>query len=1204
MKVSVLFFLLATGILVRSQDLVHYANTLQGTASDFGLSYGNTYPTTALPFPMNAWSPQTGKDGDGWKYQYAAGKIRAFGETHQCSPWVGDYGVFSLMPVLDRAEPDQDKRATGFSHTNEVGRPSYYSVKLDNGIRVEMSPTERGCHMRFSFLGKAKGRAAYIMIDGYTKESKVSIDAGHRRVRGWVNNGRWTPAGFRNYFVIEFNKPFISSGEAYVQFAKGAIVEAKIASSYISPEQAEVTLERELGGFASFDATRRAADSVWNRLFGRVLVEGGTEEQKATFYSCLFRASLFSHSFFEYDADGKPWYYSPYDSRVHSGYMYTDNGFWDTFRSQFPLTNILHPTMQGRYMQALLAAQQQCGWLPAWSAPSETGGMLGNHAISLLADAWAKGIHTFDPDSALKAYAHEAMNKGPWGGANGRAGWKDYWELGYVAYPGSQGSTAQTQEYAYDDFCAYNLARMTGNHYYEGIFGRSMYNYRNVFDTVTGFMRGRQANGEWTPGFDPLAWGGPYTEGNAWHYNWSVFHDVQGLIGLMGGEAKFVAKIDSVFTLPNTVVYGSYGGMIHEMKEMVLANMGQYAQGNQPIQHLIYLYSYAGQPWKTQRQIREVMDRLYNATPKGFPGDEDQGGMSSWYVLSAMGIYSVCPGTDQYVLGSPVFGKVTITLENGKRFVIEAANNSSSHVYIRSATLNGRPYMHNWITYQDIAAGGVLHLEMSGEPDYHRGTAPEDKPFSVSTSIPLTLGSPLQDNMVIQQNKPFTIWGHAAAGEAVLVSADWLSGGVTVHADSAGAFSAVVPVATVKAGDYREHSLTVSCGSELKRLSHLLIGEVWLCSGQSNMQFSMATVLDSTTDIAAAHYPDIRLFNASLNFSDTPVEAIGGTWVPCTPGTVRGFSAVGYYFGRRLQQTLNVPVGIIFSGIGASAAQAYVPRAELSADTLLDRRYLAPYLQSPRSHEPVNGGFSFEKVTRPYLLYNAMIHPLRHFSIHGICWYQGESNRSERESYTLLTQTLIRSWRQAFAQGDLPFYLVQVAPFFYDQPDPTLADYAFFREAQERVTALANTGMVITMDVGEARDLHPKNKKPVGERLASMALNREYGYTNMVYRGPQYRWMELAGRDAIIHFEPGTVDGGLKTRDGAAPGFFTMAGADQVFYPAQARIEGDSVVVWCAKVRRPVAVRYAFTNFAVTNLENGAGWPVVPFRTDHWDEKK
>jgi hypothetical protein len=482
------------------------------------------------------------------------------------------------------------------------------------------------------------------------------------------------------------------------------------------------------------------------------------------------------------------------------------------------------------------------------------------------------------------------------------------------------------------------------------------------------------------------------------------------------------------------------------------------------------------------------------------------------------------------------------------------------------------------------------------EPYNNHLTAP-------ASAIPLTLASPLQSNMVIQQNKPFTMWGRTAPGDAVQIQADWQSGPVTVRADDSGAFTAIVEVPAVRPGDYHEHSLTVGSGSEMVTLSHLLIGEVWFCSGQSNMQFSMSTALDSTADIAAALNPHIRLYYANLNFSANPIEQIGGEWVLCSPKTVRNFSAVGYYFGRKLQQTLDVPVGIIFSGIGASAAQAFVPQPVLAADTLLDRTYLEPYLQSPRSKEVINGGFSFEKVTRPFLLYNAMIYPLRHLSIRGFCWYQGESNRMERESYTLLTQMLIRSWRQAFQQGDLPFYYVQVAPFFYDKPDSTLADYAFFREAQEKVSSIPNTGMVITMDVGESKNLHPINKKPVGERLAAMALNREYGSTNIVYRGPQYKYIEISGRNVIIHFEPGTVTGGLRTKDGKEPAYFIIAGADQIFYPAQARIEGDEIIVHFDKVKQPAAVRYAFTNFPVTNLENGAGWPVVPFRTDDWPEK-
>ena len=730
------------------KDLVQYVNTLQGTNSTYELSWGNTYPTTAVPYPMKSWSPQTGKNGDGWKYQYSATTIRGFQPTHQCSPWVGDYGVFSLMPVPELVV-DESKRATPFSHDKEIAKPHYYKVTLENGITTEFSPTTRSAHFRFSFPAKGD---AFLVLDGYTKTSQVQIDVANHRITGYVHNGAFSPKTHKNYFIIQFDKPFVSYGTwenrkntiqknnlsregegigAYVQFAKGSKVQAKVSTSYISPEQAEVTMTRELGKHSSVEVTKQAAADVWNQLLNRVLVEGGTEEDMKTFYSCMFRANLFSHKFYEEKEDGSPYYYSPYDEKIHDGYMFTDNGFWDTFRSQFPLTNILHPTMQGQYMQALLDAQEQCGWLPSWSFPSETGGMVGNHSISLLTDAWVKGIRTFDPEKALKAYAHEAMNKGPWGGANGRVRWKDYYQLGYIPYPESMGSTAQTLEYCYDDFCAYQLAKMTGNKFYEEVFARQIYNYKNVYDPSVGFMRGRKLDGSWAD-FDAFEWGGPYCEGNAWHYNWSVFHDVQGLIDLTGGDERFVAKIDSVFALPGIVKYGTYGTKIHEMLEMELAKMGQYAQGNQPIQHMIYLYSYAGQPWKTQYWIRQVMDRLYNSSENGYPGDEDQGGMSSWYVLSALGIYSVCPGTDEYVLGSPKFRKATITMEDGKKFVIEAKGNSKDNVYIQNATLNGKRHTRNYIHYSDIVNGGVLELQMGNQPEKTRGTAKEDRPFSLS----------------------------------------------------------------------------------------------------------------------------------------------------------------------------------------------------------------------------------------------------------------------------------------------------------------------------------------------------------------------------------------------------------------------------------------------------------------------------------------
>ncbi len=740
----------------KNKNLADYVNTLQGTNSKHELTRGNTYPTTALPFGMNTWSPQTGNNGDGWKYQYFKETIRGFQQAHQCSSWSNDYAVFSLMPVSGKLTLNENERATKFSHANEIAKPHYYKVTLDNGITTEIAPTERGAQLRFQF---PKNEDAFVVLDGYTGISEVKIDVKKRQITGYVNNGRGMQrfdGNFKNYFVIQFDKPFNAQGiwnnrtgeqfdgkisdsgkgiGGYLKFKKGQTVQAKVASSYISLEQAELNLKTELGNHKNLEATKAAAKTVWNKQLNKIVVEGGTEEQIKTFYSCFFRASLFSRKFYELNKKGEPYYYSPYDGKIHNGYMYTDTGFWDTFRGQFPLNALMEPTMHGRYVAALLDAYDQCGWLPSWSFPSEAGSMIGNHAISLLADAWAKGLKTFDPQKALDAYFHEATNKGPWGPANGRDGWKDYYTLGYVAYPDTREATAKAMEYAYDDYCGYALADMTDNTFYKAIYGKQMYNYKNVYDPKVGFMRGRQKKGDWTPNFDAYEWGGPFTEGNAWHYVWSVFHDPQGLIGLMGGDANFNKKMDAVFSSPNTVNVGTYGGKIHEMTEMEMANMGQYAHGNQPIQHMPYLYNYSGQPWKAQFRTRDIMEKLYNSTENGYPGDEDQGQTSSWYVLSAMGFYSVCPGTDQYVMGSPVFEKTTINLENGKTFVIHANGNSKTNVYIENATLNGAPFSRNYLNYDDLISGGILDLTMSDIPNKKRGTEDLDKPFSVSSTM-------------------------------------------------------------------------------------------------------------------------------------------------------------------------------------------------------------------------------------------------------------------------------------------------------------------------------------------------------------------------------------------------------------------------------------------------------------------------------------
>lgn len=754
--VTILFFISVCALTSscrqeQQQDLLQYVNTLQGTDSRPDYSNGNTYPTVAVPYPMHAFSPQTGKNGDGWKYQYSATTLRGFQLVHQCSPWVRDYATLTLMPQIGQLKVNEEERATKFSHENETAQPNYYAVTLDNQVRAEMAPVERGGMMRFSFPENEK---AFLVLDGYIGQSMVKLIPEENKIIGWVNSGFLFPKEMKGFFVLAFDQPFQSFGTwenrenivtantttaegdgkgAYIEFEPGTTVQVKISMSYISPEQVQLTLDKELGDFDDLEEVKDAAAKLWNDLLSRVEVEGGSEEDKATFYSCLFRSNLFSHKFYEINENGEPYYMSPYDMKIHKGYMYTDNGFWDTFRSQFPLTNILHPTMQGHYMQSLIDANEQCGWFPAWSCPGMSGIMIGNHAISLLADAWAKGIQSFDPEKALDMYYHEITNKSFWGGSSGREGHEFYFDKGYIPYEQAGESAAKTLEYAYDDFCAYNLAKMTGNEKYEKIYGELIFNYKTIWDEENGYMRGRKENGDWVfEDFNPYRWGNPFTEGNSTQYTWSVFHDINGLIELMGGEEQFNARLDSFFNGTNEFDKGSYWEVIHEIKEMLDANMGQYAHGNQPCQHVPFLYNYSGQPWKAQAQLRKVMTQLYNASPQGYPGDEDQGGLSSWYVLNALGIYSVCPGTDQYVIGSPLFQKATIKLENGNEFVILADDNSPENVYIESAELNGKPYSKNWITYDDISNGGVLHLKMNNQPNYQRGTTKEDLPFSVS----------------------------------------------------------------------------------------------------------------------------------------------------------------------------------------------------------------------------------------------------------------------------------------------------------------------------------------------------------------------------------------------------------------------------------------------------------------------------------------
>jgi sialate O-acetylesterase len=471
------------------------------------------------------------------------------------------------------------------------------------------------------------------------------------------------------------------------------------------------------------------------------------------------------------------------------------------------------------------------------------------------------------------------------------------------------------------------------------------------------------------------------------------------------------------------------------------------------------------------------------------------------------------------------------------------------------------------------------------------------------------LANVFQSNMVLQQQKPFRIWGKATPGNNITIKADWTRKTATVTTDSLGAWKGEIPVPKAVPGDFNAHTITITADGKDTSLTNLLIGEVWLASGQSNMQYGLKGdegknngALNYKEDIASANYPNIRMLYVGLNFKAEPYDQVTGKWTACSPETVQHFSAVAYYFSRELYQHLNIPVGIILSTIGASTGQAWTSREVMEADTALYNKYLKNYDNSPISKQPVTPAFTFEKVTLPTLLYNAMIHPLAGFSIKGFIWYQGEFNRNDKSIYTRLQKHMIEGWRKDFDQGDLPFYLVQMPPYFWGNEDITAYDYAIFREAQSNIrAAVKNTEMAVIIDDDEPRNLHPRNKKPVGLRLSRIALNKDYNLKNIQYLGPQFNKMKITGSIVTISFNKKSLGGGLATSDSLPPKQFFLAGSDKIFYEAKAIISGEKVIVQSDKVSNPVALRYAFTNIAVTNLMNNDGLPAEPFRTDNWE---
>lgn len=733
---------------------VDYVSTLVGTMSTGDFSAGNTYPAIAMPWGMNFWTPQTGTMGDGWQYSYTDRRIRGFKQTHQPSPWINDYGQFAMMPVSGKPCFDQESRASWFTHKSETATPYYYKVYLaDHDVTAEITPTERAAIHRYRFHG---AEPAFVVVDAFDNGSHLSLSDDSLTVTGYTTkNSGGVPEGFANWFTITFDAPVKSfslsadGGTTVVDssgvtgnhavgvfgFGSGArTVTARVASSFISPEQSLLNM-REVAG-RSFEEVKAAGRDRWNSLLGRIeLGEDEDIDRKRTFYSCLYRALLFPRALYEYDSFGMPVHRSPYNGEVAKGYIYTDTGFWDTFRSLFPLLNLLYPSENQKIQSGLANAYRESGFLPEWASPGHRGCMVGNNSASVVADAILRGV-TAEADAEIlwEAVTHGANAVHPDVNSTGRLGYDYYNKLGYVPCDaGINESAARTLEYAYDDWCIYTLGKYLKRPKRElEPYRKRALNYKKLFDGKSGLMRGRKADGKFASPFNPLKWGGDFTEGNSWHYTWSVFHDPAGLISLMGGKERFNAMLDSVFEVRPLFDESYYGFVIHEIREMQVADMGNYAHGNQPAQHMIYLYNYSGEPWKAQQRVRDVMTKLYSATPDGYCGDEDNGQTSAWYIFSALGFYPVCPGSGEYIFGAPLFKKATLRFEDGKSLEISAPDNSDESRYIERMSLNNRVVTANYITHSQLRNGGKLKLRMTDTPVKSRGTAPSDAPYSFS----------------------------------------------------------------------------------------------------------------------------------------------------------------------------------------------------------------------------------------------------------------------------------------------------------------------------------------------------------------------------------------------------------------------------------------------------------------------------------------
>ena len=724
------------------RDLLDYANPAQGTDSVHAFSQGNTSPLVARPFAMTHWAPQT-EEGPRF-YKTTARQFQGLRATHQASPWIGDYGHFLLCPQSGRRLLSTGQRPSIFRPEDTVLRPDYFRTVLGRyRTTVELTPTERCALLRMDFPA---GEPARLIVDLFAGSCRCEVDAERGVISGFTRaNSGGVPDNYALYFYVEVDVPTVDGGVfadgevldgaqdgdglgVFLEFeSANSLITARIATSFISLEQAQRNLQREVGA-RTFDEILGDSSDTWNGVLNRIHIEGASQEQMEIFYSCLYRAHLFPRAWYEYDEQGAPYHFSPYDGQVHAGVLYADNGFWDTHRTVYPLLALLDPERLAEIVEGWVQAYREGGWFPKWTSPGYRACMIGTHLDAVVADAVARGITGFDLETAYEAMVKNATQVGDDEGNYGRRGIEAFATLGWVPHDEVEHAAARTQDFAYNDFCVAQVARALGREEEYRRYRERAFYYRNTFNRKTGFMQGRLRDGSWETPFDEFGWGGAYIEGSAWQCTWAVPHDAAGLIELFGGAEATVAKLDRMLELPPRFEVGSYNFEIHEMTEMAAVDFGQYAHSNQPVHHVLYLYTFAGAAHKTQYWVRRVLEELYS--PQAFCGDEDNGEMAAWYVFSALGFYPFCPGHPSYVLGSPLFQKATVHLADDKELVVEAPDNGADKVYVQRVDIDGVPHAAADVDHATLAAGCRLHFALGEKPG--SGT-PAAMPFSLST---------------------------------------------------------------------------------------------------------------------------------------------------------------------------------------------------------------------------------------------------------------------------------------------------------------------------------------------------------------------------------------------------------------------------------------------------------------------------------------